>query len=111
MNFKSQLDLDLKKIFHNSGEFAEYLEFYLDDEPIKANVILDYSEYNERSKAGSDNAEGLFNVDLIMYINLDEVSKIPRKGQQLEINNEDYNISKGKNENGELIIYLERLME
>lgn len=111
MNFKAQLDNDLKKVFHNSGEFAEVIEFYYNNKPIKAKVVLDYSEYNERKKAGSDNAEGLFNVDLIMFITLEALGKMPRKGQEMEINDEYYTISKVKNEVGELTIYLERIME
>lgn len=114
MNFKEQVDRDLKKIFHNTGEFAEVIEFYLDNKPIEAKVVLDYSEFNERKKAGrgdKDNVEGLFNVDLIMYISLESLGKIPRKGQELEINGEYYNIKKVKNEMGELTIYLEQLME
>jgi hypothetical protein len=111
MDFKYQADQDIKKVFHNSGEFAEITEFYLDNEPIVAKVVLDYSEYNDRKKAGSDNAEGLYNVDLIMYISLESLKKTPRKGQEIEINNECYTIGKVKSEMGEIILYLERLME
>lgn len=111
MNFKEQADQDIRNVFHNSGEFAEVIEFYLDDTPIEAKVVLDYGEYNDRKKAGSDNAEGLFNADLIMYISLESLEKTPRKGQELEINNEIYTIGKVKSEMGELILYLERLME
>lgn len=111
MDFKYQADHDIKKVFHNSGEFAEITEFYLDNEPIVAKVVLDYSEYNDRKKAGSDNAEGLYNVDLIMYISLESLKKTPRKGQEIEINNEFYTIGKVKSEMGEIILYLERLME
>lgn len=111
MDFKHQADQDIKKVFHNSGEFAEITEFYLDNEPIVAKVVLEYSEYNDRKKAGSDNAEGLYNVDLIMYISLESLKKTPRKGQEIEINNEFYTIGKVKSEMGEIILYLERLME
>lgn len=114
MNFKEQADQDIRNVFNNSGEFAEVIECYLDDTPIKAKVVLDYSEYNDRKKAGrseKDNVEGLFNVDLIMYISLESLEKTPRKGQELEINNEIYTIGKVKSEMGELILYLERLME
>ena len=111
MDFKYQADQDIKKVFHNPGEFAEITEFYLDNKPIVAKVVLDYSEYNDRKKAGSDNAEGLYNVDLIMYISLESLKKTPRKGQEIEINNEFYTIGKVKSEMGEIILYLERLME
>lgn len=114
MDFKYQADQDIKKVFHNSGEFAEITEFYLDNEPIVAKVVLDYSEYNDRKKAGrseKDHVEGLYNVELIMYISLESLKKTPRKGQEIEINNEFYTIGKVKNEMGEIILYLERLME
>lgn len=111
MNFKAQLDIDIKRTFHNAKEFAENIEFYHDGKPMQANVVLDYTEYNDRKKAGSDNAEGLFNVDLIMYISLEDMGKLPRKGQEIEVHGEYYEITKVKNEMGELTIYLEQLME
>ena len=46
-----------------------------------------------------------------MYISLESLEKTPRKGQELEINNEIYTIGKVKSEMGELILYLERIME
>lgn len=111
MNFKAQVDQDIKQVFHNSGEFAEIRKFYIDGEPKEAKVVLDYSEYNDRKKARNDYVEGLFNVDLIMHISLADLGKVPRKGQEIEIDYECYNIGKVKNEMGELTIYLERLME
>lgn len=113
MNFKAQIDKDISQVFHNSGEFAEMLYFYLDGEPRKAKGVLDYSEYNERRRGNNnqDKAEGIYNVDLIMYIALQDLGKLPRRGQELEINDEIYTIEKVKNEMGELTIHLKRLME
>lgn len=111
MNFKAQADKDILQVFHASDEFAEDLNFYYNDKPIQAKVVLDYSEYTDRQKPGSDHVEGLFEVDLIMFIALDSLGQMPRKGQQMTIKDEDYNITKVKNEMGELTIYLERLME
>ena len=111
MNFKAQLDKDLKNVFHDTGAFADKVKFYYDDKPYNIPVVLDYAEYTDRKKTVSDHAEGLFSVDLIMFVSLEDLKKIPRKGQEIEIGKEIYNIEKVKNEAGELTLYLGLIME
>ena len=111
MNFKAQLDKDLKNVFHDTGVFADKVKFYYDDKPYNIPVVLDYAEYTDRKKTVSDHAEGLFSVDLIMFVSLEDLKKVPRKGQEIEIGKEIYNIEKVKNEAGELTLYLGLIME
>lgn len=111
MNFKDQVDQDITKVFHNALEFAEVVEFYINDTPKKALAVLDYGKYTDREKTKSDHAEGLFLCDLIMYVSLEDMGQMPRKGQVMEIRGEEYNIEKVVLEMGELTIYLERMME
>lgn len=111
MNFKSQLDKDLKTVFHDTGVFADKIKFYYDDKPYNIPVILDYAEFTDREKTRSDRAEGLFNVDLIMFVSLEDLKKVPRKGQEIEIGKDIYQIEKVKNEAGELTLYLGQIME
>lgn len=110
MNFKAQITSDIKKVFHNSKEFAEVQEIYYNGKIIKATVVIDYSEENEK-KAGNGNVESLFSNDLLVFISLEELGKVPRRGQEIEINGEIYLITKVKNEVGELVIYLTNTME
>lgn len=111
MNFKNQLDKDLKSVFHDTSVFADKLKFYYDDKPYNVPVVLDYAEHTDRKKTGSDHVEGLFSVDLIMFVSLEDLGKVPRRGQEIEIETEFYNIEKVKNEAGELTLYLGLIME
>lgn len=111
MNFKGQLDKDLKNVFHDTGTFAEEVEFYYDGKLYNIPVVLDYAEFADRKKTGSDYAEGLFHVDLIMFVWLEDLKKVPRKGQEIEIGKDIYTIEKVKNEMGELTLYLGLIME
>lgn len=111
MNFKAQLDKDLKNVFHDTGVFADKVKFYYDNKPYNLPVVLDYAEYTDRKKAGSDYAEGLFHVDLIMFVSLEDLKKIPRRGQEIEIGKDIYTIEKVKNEAGELTLYLGLIRE
>lgn len=111
MNFKAQIDKDLKNVFHNTAGFADKVKFYYDNKPYNLPIVLDYAEYTDRKKTRSDHVEGLFHVDLIMYVSLEGLKKIPRKGQEIEIGKEIYTIEKVKNEMGELTLYLGLIME
>lgn len=111
MDFKAQLGKDLKNVFHDTGVFAEEVEFYYDDIPYNIPVVLDYAEFTDRKKTVSDHAEGLFSVDLIMFVSLEDLKKVPRKGQEIEMGKEIYQIEKVKNEAGELTLYLGLIME
>lgn len=111
MNFKQQLDNDIKRVFHNKKEFAEVKKIVYEGKILKVSAITDYSEIAERKKAGSDNAEGLFSNDLLLFVSLEELGKVPRRGQEVELEGEIYEITKVKNEMGELTIYLNNILE
>lgn len=111
MNFKSQLDRDIKNVFHDTSTFADKVKFYYDDKPYNIPVVLDYAEFTDRKKTVSDHAEGLFSVDLIMFVSFEDLKKVPRRGQEIEMGEEIYKIEKVKNEAGELTLYLGLIME
>ena len=110
MNFKAQLEADIDNVFHKTDEFAEVKEIYYNNKLIKARVVIDYSEENEK-KAGNGNVEGLFSCDLLVFVSLKELGKVPRQGQEIEIAEEIYTIEKVKNEVGELMLYLSNIAE
>lgn len=110
MNFKAQITSDIKKVFHNSKEFAEVQEIYYNGKLIKAPVVIDYSEENEK-KAGNGNIDSLLSCDLLVFVPLEELEKVPRRGQEIEVSGEIYTITKVKNEVGEVVIYLSTIAE
>ena len=105
-NFKAQLDRDRKRVFHNSREFAEYGGDYY-----KIPVVLDYEAAKDRKKPSADHAEGIFLVDLVVYIDLDDINRIPRKGNQISIDGDLYNIVMVENRHGEIVLNLEAFTE
>lgn len=111
MNFKEQLERDVKEVFHNVDEFAEEKEFYYNGKQYKAPVILDYEGAQDRKKPSSDNADGIFLVDARMYISFSDLNIMPRQGAQIEIEDDIFNITKVENEAGEIVLDLERLDE
>lgn len=111
MNFKEQLQRDVRTVFHNIREFAEEIEFYYSGEYYRAPVIIDYEGAQDRKKPSSDNADGIFHVDAKMYIAFNDLNFVPRQGARIEIEDEVFRISKASKEAGEIIMELERLDE
>ena len=111
MNFKAQIERDVKRTFHNSEEFAETTVFYYNGTRYKAPIILDYDSAKDRKKPSADNADGIFLCDIKMYVAFSDIKVVPRKGLQIEIGEDYYKIVKAENENGEIVLYLEMLDE
>ena len=110
-NFIAQLDRDRKRVFHNSREFAEIREIEYDGDYYKIPVVLDYEAAKDRKKPSADHAEGIFLVDLVVYIDLDDINRIPRKGNQISIDGDLYNIVTVENRHGEIVLNLEAFTE
>ena len=111
MNFKAQIERDLTAVFHNSGEHADVLEFWIGDTRYKGPVILDDGGAQDRKKPSTDHVDGLILVDLVMYAPISLLKTIPQKGQSLEIGDDVYTITKVHPEAGEIVLYLEMLTE
>ena len=111
MNFKAQIERDLMAVFHNSNEHADVLEFWIGDTRYKGPVILDDGGAQDRKKPSTDHVDGLILVDLVMYVPFFLLKTIPKKGQNVEISDNVYTITKVHPESGELVLYLEMLTE
>lgn len=111
MNFKAQIERDLTAAFHNSGELADDLEFWIDGTRYKGPVILDDIGAADRKKPSTDHADGLTLVDLVMYAPLSLLKTIPKRGLNVEIGDDVYTIIKVHPEAGEIVLYLEMLTE
>lgn len=113
MDFKSQLLNDMK-IFHNTKEMAEKMEIvYLGSRKTVA-AILESAEEVARSK--NDPAQGINEIDSILYVSLEEMGEIPEKGSDIEIGTKEtgwtrYEVSKSHYEDGEIILNLTRYEE
>ncbi|MBE6012089.1 MAG: hypothetical protein E7234_05980 [Lachnospiraceae bacterium] len=111
MNFKEQIEQDIEKVFHNSSEFADTVEFYYGENRYKVPVILDYTGSKDRKRPSADHAEGLIVADLVMYISFKDMKIIPKRGRKIEIGYDIYKIVKVEHELGEIILSLEMLDE
>lgn len=111
MNFKEQVERDITTVFHNSNEHADVLEFWISGTRYKGPVILDDGGAQDRKKPSTDHADGLFLVDLVMYVPLTLLKRIPKKDETVEIGDDVYTITKVHPEVGDIVLYLEGLNE
>lgn len=111
MNFKEQVERDITTVFHNSNEHADVLEFWISGTRYKGPVILDDGGAQDRKKPSTDHADGLFLVDLVMYVPLAILKRIPKKDETVEIGDDVYTITKVHPEVGDIVLYLEGLNE
>lgn len=113
MDFKSQL-LDDMKIFHNAKEMAEKIEITYQGSRKVVAAILESAEEITRQK--NDPAQGINEIDSILYVSLEEMGEIPEKGSDIEIGTKEtgwvrYEIVRSHYEDGEIILNLMRYEE
>lgn len=111
MNFKAQVEHDIKSVFHNTQEFAEKKRIYYNENYFKIPVVLDTEGIKDRQKSSGDNVDGIFMVDVVMYVAQIDLKMIPRQGQNIEIEDDIFKIVSVGNEMGEIVLYLQRLEE
>lgn len=111
MNFKEQLARDVETVFHNSAEFAEERTVIYAGNTYKIPVIMDHTEATDRKQPSTDHADGLFSVDAVMYAAHVDLKKIPRKGVRIAVDGDDYEIISVGDEDGELVLGLQRCDE
>jgi hypothetical protein len=109
--FKAQVKRDIKTVFHNSDYHSEMTQVRYDGSTYNIPVIFDYDLQRDRKKPSSDNAGGIFNSDLIVYISQYDLETIPRKQTRIEINDDLYLVAKVSCDMGEMRIDLEMMDE
>lgn len=109
VNFKAQLERDLKAVFLNGKEFAEVKEIGYNGNYYKIPVVIDSEGAKDRQKPSTDNADGIFAVDMVMYAAYSDLGVIPKQGQPIEIDGDIFRIASVQNEMGQLILNLRRL--
>lgn len=110
--FKSQVEGDITRVFHNSEEFADLTEVeyngkFYNNIP----VVIDNDIAAERAKAAGDNSEGIFSVDITVFISFKDLKIVPRKETEITIGGVTYNIVKVAFDMGEITLDLEILDE
>lgn len=111
-NFKDQLKRDISDVFHNADEFAEAVEIkyngrVYNDIPI----VVDSDVAKERTKASGDNSEGVYTVDLTVFVSFEDLEIVPRKETPITIDGVEYSIVNVAFNAGEITLDLEMLDE
>lgn len=110
MNLKEQMERDIREVFHNTDDFAEYKEIYYDGDYYTVPVIIDY-EGIPRKKTVNDHVDGIYRADAKLYVAYSDLGCMPRIGAKLEVDDNIFTITKVAIETGEIILDLEMLDE
>ena len=114
MDFKAQLIKDLP-VFHNPGEFASMVNLWYCGEQYTVPAVIDHTAAADRQQPGSDHAEGINQIEALMYISHADLGFVPKKGKTLEVEEagavSEYIITKSSYEDGEIILELGALEE
>jgi hypothetical protein len=109
LDFKAQLHKDME-VFHNPGEFATETKFWYDGEMYEVPLVFDKESVIAYKGSGGYHAEGINEVEAIVYIAHKDVGFVPRKDHSFEIEIagavETYNIIQSDYEDGEIILRL-----
>ena len=110
--FKDQIKRDIAAVFNNSAEFAEelYVEY---NGNVYSNipVVVDSDVAKDRAKAGGDNSEGIYAVDLTVFIAFEDLKLVPRKETEITIGGVQYSIVNVAFNMDEITLDLEMLTE
>jgi hypothetical protein len=109
--FKAQAARDLKAVFHNANEHADKVTVEYNGKTCCIPVVIDHEGARDRTKPSGDNADGVFLVDLTVYISFFDLKIVPRKETAITIDGTEYNIARVGYDEGEITLDLECLDE
>lgn len=109
MDFKAQILEDLK-VFHNPGEFATMTRIWYDGGCYTVPIVIDHETAKNRKTLVNDHAEGINLAEALVYMSLDDLGFMPKKGYTIEIEEAGavnmYEITKSDYEDGEIVLEL-----
>ena len=111
MNFKEQVEWDLKNVFHNTGEHADTKEIEYGGDFFRVPAVLDNVAVADRTQLANDNADGICAVTATLFVALCDLGRTPRQGATIWVDGEEYEIKTVGTEEGELVLGLWRLDE
>ena len=91
MSFKDIVAADIRKVFLNTGEFAEKRTIrYNGEEYQDIPIVLSGLKEKDRRQLVTDHAQGLYLVASVLHCALEDLGgKQPEKGQRISINDEE----------------------
>lgn len=111
-DFKDQIKRDISAVFNNVAEFADELDVEYNGNVYKSiPVVVDSDVAKERAKASGDNSEGIYAVDLTVFISFEDLKIVPRKETEITIGGVEYSIVNVTFNMGEITLDLEMLTE
>lgn len=109
MDFKAQILKDLK-VFHNPGEFATMTRIWYNGNCYTVPIVIDHETAKDRKTLVNDHAEGINLAEALVYMSLDDLGFMPKKGYTIEIEEAGavnmYEITKSDYEDGEIVLEL-----
>lgn len=108
MSFKAHVQSDIKDTFLNLSEFSDLQDFAYNGTHYKIPIAVDSDVTDDRKILVDDFGEGVVQIDLILYVSLDDLGLVPEKDVSVEFEQERFVIQRVDNEYGMLAIYLRR---
>ncbi len=98
-------------VFHNGNEFAEKLTITIDGKDYTGMFVVEVDDTKGRAKPSSDHIESLDTKRLTLFVPLETIGKVPRKGSEVLFLEDYYEIVMVEEEMGEVILTLEGVIE
>lgn len=111
MNFKEQVERDLKNVFHNTKEHADMKKIEYGGDVMTVPAVLDNVSVADRTQLANDNVDGICVVTSTLFVALCDLGRTPRQGATILVDGEEYEIKTVGTEEGELVLGLWRLDE
>lgn len=111
MNFKEQVERDLKNVFHNTKEHADTKRIEYGGDFLRVPAVLDNVAVADRTQLANDNADGISAISATLFVALCDLGRTPRQGANIIVDGEEYEIRTVGTEEGELVLGLWRLDE
>lgn len=109
MDFKTQIIRDLK-VFNNPAEFAAMVNMWYDGKTYTIPAVIDHKAAEDRKRLQGDNAEGISEIEALLYISHADLGFVPKRGMEIELEEAGavnvYTITKSDYEDGEIILEL-----
>lgn len=99
------------QVFHNPSEVAEIHDFWIGEKHHKGAIIIEDMGATDRVKSVDDNVPNIHKEDITVYVPLEVIGKVPRKGLDFELSDKIYKITKAREDVGEVVLTLEVRVE
>ncbi len=100
--FKECAEADLSDVFINLDEFAETHTL----EGVELPCVISIDKTAPRSGAESKTFEGLHGDFITLYVKKDDVSRVPKQGENIKLDNKRYKVVSCRSDMGLLSVVL-----